>query len=118
MPVSAAELLTGGGAEAEAGDTHRLVRGSIGSYTDRSSGRRLQAAVFRLEGRLADGSQWTTSLRVAVPPHAEQTALFAEPDEPATRTAMAATPMGVAGPGAPPPSGDRIRAARQSATDP
>ena len=84
VPVSAAELLTGGGAEAEAEDAHRVARGSVGSYTDRSTGRRLQAAVFRLEERLVDGSQWTTSLRIAVPQQAEQTALFAETGEPAT----------------------------------
>lgn len=83
VPVTAVELLNGGGAEAEAGDTHRRVRGTTGSYSDRSTGRRLQAAVFRLDEQLADGSQWTTWLRVAVPQQAEQTALLAEPDEPA-----------------------------------
>ncbi|GGN82324.1 hypothetical protein GCM10010112_59590 [Actinoplanes lobatus] len=84
VPVSAAQLLTGGGAEAEADDTHRVVRGSVGAYTDRSTGRRLQAAVFRLEERLADGNRWTTSLRIAVPHQAEQAAPFAETGEPAT----------------------------------
>jgi len=84
VPVSAAELLAGGGADAEAGDTHGVVRGSVGAYTERSTGRRLQAAAFRLEERLTDGSRWITSLRVAVPQQVEQPATLvgAEPSWP------------------------------------
>ncbi|GAA1636935.1 hypothetical protein [Actinoplanes couchii] len=72
VPVDAATLLNGGSAEADSDGTRRIASGSVGTYTDRPSGRRLQAAVFRLEEHVGnDGSRWTTSLRVATPQQAD-----------------------------------------------
>ncbi|WP_430784539.1 hypothetical protein [Actinoplanes sp. G11-F43] len=67
VPVDAGTLLDGGSAEAESDGTRRIASGSVGAYSDRAGGQQLEAAVFRLEEHPADGSRWTTSLRIAVP---------------------------------------------------
>ncbi|MFC7527584.1 hypothetical protein [Actinoplanes sp. GCM10030250] len=76
IPVSATGLLDSATAEADAEDGRRVAKGTTGSYLDKTTGRQLHAAVFRLEEHLAAGSTWTTTLRVAVPQQLEQTALL------------------------------------------
>lgn len=75
--ASAATLLRGGTAEAEAADgAHRVARSVVASYADRSTGRHLQAASFQLDEMFGDGTSWTTSLRLASSYRTEQTAIF------------------------------------------
>ncbi|MET0492313.1 MAG: hypothetical protein ABW000_04190 [Actinoplanes sp.] len=68
VTVGAATLLAGARAEAQSADgTRRVARSTVGSYTDRTTGRSLHAAAFRLDEHLDDGTSWTTSLRLAGP---------------------------------------------------
>ncbi len=79
LVVSATDLLHGAVVEVLGDDRiRRLARGNVGSYTDRSDGRRLSAAAFLLEEHQPDGTRWTTSLRVAEPYVIEQAELFAD----------------------------------------
>jgi hypothetical protein len=81
VTLSAASLLAGGMVQAGSPDgARRVARSTVGSYTDRATGRQLHAAAFQLDEYLGDGTSWTTSLRLASPYRAEQTVLFAEQD--------------------------------------
>lgn len=79
VAFAAASLLSGGTVEASSADgARRVARSTVGSYTDRVTGRQLHAAAFRLDEYLDDGTSWTTSLRLASTYRAEQAAIFAE----------------------------------------
>ncbi|RSM44165.1 hypothetical protein DMB66_52545 [Actinoplanes sp. ATCC 53533] len=81
VALSAASLLAGGKVQSGSPDgARRVARSTVGSYTDRETGRQLHAAAFQLDEYLGDGTSWTTSLRLASPYRAEQTVLFAEQD--------------------------------------
>ncbi|GHJ56381.1 hypothetical protein Nm8I071_56880 [Nonomuraea sp. TT08I-71] len=80
LVLDAVALLAGTTTEASSPDgVRRVATGRGASYADRSSGRRLQAALLRFEEHLATGDTWITSLTVATPSLMEQESLFGEP---------------------------------------
>jgi hypothetical protein len=77
VAVSANSLLAGGTIEDSSADgTRRVVHSTVGSNRARAGGRQLHAAAFQLGEHLADGTSWTTSLRLASPVQADQIVLF------------------------------------------
>ncbi|WP_306215133.1 hypothetical protein [Actinoplanes sp. RD1] len=81
VPVTSAALLKGTNAEGWAEGVRRVAHGAAGSHVEKATGRKLHAALFRLQEFLPDGTTWTTSLRVAVPYEAEQHSLLPEADK-------------------------------------